>query len=396
MYRITMAKYRATVAQATAQRACVLGLLAATIALLSACGAAPGQRMMQPPTLPVSNTSDGKASDETVQIPITDITIASVKQMHQMNPQSDSGAAAVLFGDPGPYRIGPGDVLQITVWDHPELAAALGQQGNGPNRPSDAPAGFLVDHEGNLQFPYVGNLHVAGDSAETVQRKISADLSKVMVKPQVTVRVASFRAAQIYIDGEVRSPGAQSINDIPMTLTEAINRAGGFGPNADQSHLVIVRDDKTYPINVAQMLKNGQNPSRIILRSGDLLRVEARDEYGVYVMGEVGKPASVAPMKDGRLTLGEAISQAGSFNPGTSDPKELYVIRGEPNGQPQIYHLDARSPVAMLLANQFDLEPKDVVYVDASGLVRFSRVLDLLLPLVNAGVTGAVVGEGVK
>ncbi|WP_409937403.1 polysaccharide biosynthesis/export family protein [Paraburkholderia sp. BCC1885] len=392
MYGITAGKYRSSVTHTTAHRARVLGMMM-TITMLSACTFAPGQRMIQPPTLPVSNTDDGKASGETVQIPITDITIASVKRLRQTVTPSGASGATALFGDPGPYRVGPGDVLQITVWDHPELAAALGQQPNTPNRPADAASGFIVDHEGNLQFPYIGTIHVAGDSAETVQRRVTADLSKVMVKPQVTVRVASFRAAQIYIDGEVRTPGAQSINDIPMTLTEAINRAGGYSPNADQSHVTIVRDDKTYEINVAQMLKNGENPSRIVLKNGDLLRIEGREEYGVYVMGEVGKPATVTPMKDGTLTLGEAISQAGSVNPATSDPKELYVIRGEPNGQPQIYHLDARSPVAMLLANQFDLQPKDVVYVDASGLVRFSRVLDLLLPLVNAGVTGAVVAK---
>jgi polysaccharide export outer membrane protein len=45
----------------------------------------------------------------------------------------------------------------------------------------------------------------------------------------------------------------------------------------------------------------------------------------------------------------------------------------------------------MLLANQFELEPKDVVYLDSGGLVRFSRVLNLLLPLINAGLTGAIV-----
>ena len=232
---------------------------------------------------------------------------------------------------------------------------------------------------------------MAGDSTEAVQRRITADLGKVMVKPQVTVRVASFRASQIYIDGEVRAPGSQSINDIPMTLTEAINRAGGFAPTADQGRVVIVRGDKTYFVDVAQMLHNNQNPSRIVLQNGDLLRIEAREDYGVYVMGEVNKPATVLPMRNGKLSLAEAISQAGSVNPASADAKQLYVIRGGPGQKPQVWHLDATSPVSMLLANQFELEPKDVVYLDAGDLVRFSRVLNLLLPLVNAGLTAAIV-----
>lgn len=388
MYRIKMAMCRAALVHTAVQHAREIGIMT-VFAVLTACSAVPGQRMVQPPTLPVSNTDDGKATGAE-QIPITDITLATIQQEQQTMVSGDAADLAPLFGTPGPYKIGPGDVLQITVWDHPELAAAQGQP-VAPTRPSDAALGFLVDHEGNLQFPYVGTMHVAGDSAEEVQRKIAASLGKVMVKPQVTVRVASFRAAQVYIDGEVRAPGSQSINDIPMTLTEAINRAGGFAPSADQSHVVIVRGDKTYYVNVSQMLHNNQNPSKIVLQNGDLLRIEAREDYGVYVMGEVNKPATVLPMKNGRLSLGEAISQAGSLNSGTADAKELYVIRGGPGIKPQVWHLDATSPVSMLLANQFELEPKDVVYVDAGGLVRFNRVLNLLLPLVNAGLTAAIV-----
>ncbi|RFU48256.1 sugar ABC transporter substrate-binding protein [Paraburkholderia sp. DHOC27] len=345
--------------------------------------------MITPPTLPVSNTDDGKATGAE-QVPITDITLATVQQAQQAYMNGDGNDLTPLFSKAGPYKLGPGDVLQITVWDHPELAAALGNPTES-TRPADAALGFVVDHEGKVQFPYCGDLPVQGKTAEQVQRMISADLSKVMVKPQVTVRVASYRSAQIYIDGEVRTPGSQTINDIPMTLTEAINRAGGFSPTADQGHVVIVRDDKTYYVNVAQMLHNNQNPSKIVLQNGDILRVEAREDYGVYLMGEVNKPGTVLPMRNGRLSLGEAVSQAGSINNGTADAKELYVIRGGPGIKPQVYHLDATSPVSMLLANQFELEPKDIVYLDAGGLVRFSRVLNLLLPLVNAGLTAAVV-----
>lgn len=388
MCQINRAINEGGVAHTVVERARTLGVVM-SFALLAACSWVPGQRMVQPPALPVSNTDDGKATGAE-QVPITDITLATVQQANQNMAQGDGNDLTPLFATPGPYKLGPGDVLQITVWDHPELAAALGNPTES-TRPADAALGFVVDHDGNLQFPYCGNLHVAGDTAEQVQRKIVAGLNKVMVKPQVTVRVASYRAAQIYIDGEVGRPGAQTINDIPMTLTEAINRAGGFSPTADQGHVVIVRNDKTYYVNVAQMLRNNQNPTKIVLQNGDLLRIEPREDYGVYLMGEVNKPGTILPMRNGRLSLGEAVSQAGSFNNGTADASQLYVIRGGPGLKPQVYHLDATSPVSMLLANQFELEPKDIVYLDAGGLVRFSRVLNLLLPLVNAGLTAAVV-----
>ncbi len=248
-----------------------------------------------------------------------------------------------------------------------------------------------MDADGNVQFPYVNRpLHVVGKTEGQVQRELYQELSKVFVKPQVTVRVASFRASQVYIDGEVRTPGSQIFNDIPMTLTEAIGRAGGFAPTADQSRVTLIRDGVTYHINMNSMTAKGHTPSDIMLKPGDVLRIDSREDNGVYVMGEVTKPTTVIPMRNGKLTLADAISQAGSFNAETSDLKQLYVIRNGQTDQPEVYHLDARSPVSMLLANGFELQPKDVVYVDNNGLVRFSRVLNLLLPAINAGLTGAV------
>jgi polysaccharide biosynthesis/export protein len=370
-----------------------LGALAAAATLctlFAGCGVAPGMRMQTPATLVETSNDAGDPATE-VNIPITPIDLSLVRKMRAQQPADGPDPLASLFGTSGAYKLGVGDVLQITVWDHPELVAALGQP-NPNTRTSDAAPGFVVDAEGNLSFPYVNNpIHAAGKTAEQVQRELYTQLSKVFVKPQLTVRVASFRSSQVYIDGEVRAPGSQTFNDIPMTLTEAIGRAGGFATTADQSRVTLLRDGTTYRINMASMTSKGHSPSNIMLKPGDVLRVDARDENGIYVMGEVNKPATVIPMKNGKLTLSDAISQAGSLNNETSNPKETYVIRNGQSDKPEIYKLDARSPTSMLLANNFELQPKDVVYIDNSGLVRFSRVLNLLLPAINAGLTAAIV-----
>ncbi|SAK69762.1 polysaccharide export protein [Caballeronia ptereochthonis] len=366
-----------------------LAAAASFCAIFAGCGLAPGMHFESPPQL--VETSNDQGEPATAQnIPITNIDLSLIRKMKAQQPSASNDPNASLYGKPAPYKLGVGDVLQITVWDHPELVAALGQPPQ-QTRTSDAAPGFVVDADGNLQFPYVNrSLHVAGKTEAQVQRELYTELSKVFVKPQVTVRVASFRASQVYIDGDVRTPGAQQINDIPMTLTEAIGRAGGFAPTADQSRVTLIRDGVTYHINMAGMTAKGRSPSDVMLRPGDALRIDSRDENGVYVMGEVTKPATVIPMRNGKLTLSDAISQAGSFNAETSDPKQLYVIRNGKTDSPEVYHLDARSPVSMLLANGFELQPNDVVYVDNNGLVRFSRVLNLLLPAINAGLTAAV------
>jgi len=366
-------------------------LAMALAAMLSACALAPGQHMTTPPTLPATTADNGDVTSD-MQIPVKQIDLALIREI-RVDQKNDTKVQSQLnlFAKPAGYKLGSGDVLQITVWDHPELAAAVGQPAQN-TKTSDAAPGFVVNSEGNIQFPYIDKpIRAAGKRAEEVQREIYTELSKVFVKPQVTVRVASFRAAQVYVDGDVRAPGAQTINDIPMTLTEAVSRAGGFAPTADQSRVSITRNGTTYPVNVAQMMKMGKSPTDIMLQPGDMLHVDARDDNSVYVMGEVMKPQAVSPLRDGTLTLGEALTQAGQINQETSDAKQLFVLRQATGDAPVIYHLDARSPVSMLLANQFDLQSKDVVYVDNSGLVRANRVLNLLLPAINAGLTAAIV-----
>jgi polysaccharide biosynthesis/export protein len=358
-------------------------------AVLSACAVAPGMRMVRQPELPVSDGTESPRSTQ-VQIPITDINIDLIKKMRDAQTQASDDEVRKLFGQPGPYTLGVGDVLQITVWDHPELAAALGAQSQSNARPYDPAQGYVVDGNGNVQVPYAGDIHVAGLRVEQVQQTVYTALSKVFIKPQVTVRVASFRAKLVYVDGEVHTPGGIPINDVPMTLYEAITRAGGFSSTADQSRMVLVRDGVSYRLNLSRMLARDQNPAKILLKNGDLLRVVSRDDNGVYVMGEVTKPLTAIPMKSGQLTLSDALSQAGSLNSTTADAAQLYVIRDATGNAPQVFHLDAHSPVSMVLANQFELQPKDVVYVDGNSLVRISRVLSLLLPAINAGLTGAI------
>jgi polysaccharide biosynthesis/export protein len=376
---------------------------AALCLALGACAAAPGMRMFTatPATKAVdgSDSARSQATATTVavgtsEIPITELDIQLVKQLQEQRAQSSKEHANLLSNVPLAYTIGAGDVLQIVVWDHPELAAALGGTNQTTNtRPGDPSAGFVVDQAGDLTFPYAGTLHVAGLRVEEVQRRLSAALGKTFVKPQVTVRMASYRAHEVYVDGEVHTPGGIAMNDVPMSLSEAIARAGGFSDSADQSAIELVRGGVKHRIDLTQMASSGMNPSRLYLKPEDRLRVVSRDENDVYVMGEVNKPISAIPNRTGRITLADAIAQAGSVNSSTADAAQMFVIRGALNGAPQVYHLDGRSPVAMLVAKEFDLQPKDVVYVDGNGLVRFSRVLSLLLPAINAGITAGLVAK---
>lgn len=385
-------------------------LMAAVILLTGGCAVAPGMRMETSrvqdksggsnTSSVVGEASEGAASEKadatagTPDIAIREVDAELISQLAQSRKQQQIELSQLLSGAPLAYTVGPGDVLQIVVWDHPEFAAALGSaQTQSSSRPGDPLAGFVVDQNGGLTFPYAGTLQVAGLRTEEIQQRLSSVLGKYLVKPQVTVRMASYRAHQVYVDGEVRSPGTLAVNDVPMSLYEAVGRAGGFSEAADQSDLVLVRGERSYRVNLTQMLAQGLSPSRLYLKPGDLLRVVSRDENDAYVMGEVNKPVSAIPRRTGHMTLADALAQAGSVNASTADAAQMFVIRGSLTGTPQVFHLDGHSPVAMLLAKDFELQPKDVVYVDGSGLVRFNRVLSLLMPLISTGLTAGVIAK---
>nr|WP_087047069.1 polysaccharide biosynthesis/export family protein [Caballeronia ptereochthonis] len=343
-----------------------------------------------------ANQADGpyvEATAATPAIPITELDLGLVKRLAAERRNRQDDEAQRLFGAPDTYTVGAGDVLQIVVWDHPEFAAALGAaQNQASAKPSDPASGFVVDQNGNLQFPYAGKLAVAGLRTDQIQQRLTAALSTYLVRPQVTVRMASYRSRQVYVDGEVHNAGALSLTDVPLSFYDAIARAGGFSDSADQSDVVLVRAGASHRIDVPQLLAQGLSPSRLYLKAGDLLRVTSRDENDVYVMGEVNKPGSALPRRDGRLSLADALAQAGSINSNTADTAQMFVIRSR-DGAPRVFHLDSRSPVSMLVAKEFELQPKDIVYVDGSGLVRFNRVISLLMPLINAGLTAGVIAK---
>jgi polysaccharide biosynthesis/export protein len=379
-----------------------LGALMAAVTLLtSACAVAPGMRMetaakpqLSDGVMASSSGSVTEATASTPEIAIQELNASLVARLAQNSGAQQAELSRLLSGPPQTYAVGPGDVLQIVVWDHPELAAAQGSaQAQTSQRPADPLAGFIVEQNGNLTFPFAGTIHVAGLHTDEIQQRLSVALTRYFVKPQVTVRMASFRAHQVFVDGEVHSAGALQVNDVPMSIYDAIARAGGFNDAADQSNLVLVRGKQSYRLNLTQLLAQGVSPGQLYLKPGDLLRVASRDENDVYVMGEVNKPVSAIPRRTGRITLADALLQAGSVNSSTADAAQMFVVRGSLSGTPEVFHLDGRSPVAMLLAKDFDLQPKDVVYVDGSGLVRFNRVLTLLMPLINTGLTAGVIAK---
>lgn len=361
--------------------------------LMAACATgAPGM-----PSAQYGSSSSGASNpsaDGTVSPVLRPITPQLVKFEKEQREKQTTQDISQLVGPAKPYGIEAGDILSIVVWDHPELAGgAVGVAGQTiagvePTTAATPSAGFVVDHEGMVQFPYAGNLKVAGLTEEQARSQLTTKLAHYIRNPKVTLRVQSYRSKRIYVDGEVKAPGLQAINDIPMTLIEGINRAGGLLPTADQSRIALSRGGATYRINLPEMVQKGVNPASIMLTNGDVVRVMSRDESKVFVSGEVNTPKALT-MHNGRLTLNEALGESGGINPLSGDSGQVYVVRKSAT-EPVVYRLDAQAPGALAMAEGFELHPKDVIYVAATPLANWHRTISQILPSALSSAVSSV------
>lgn len=370
---------------------------------LTACTVIPGMHM-SPLTdqssveMPVQESNDAILK----KLDIQSITAQLIVEMEKDNNNRSAGnynAANLYFdyrigsrtvkGTPEPeeyksYLVGPRDILNITVWGHPELAANSGSQ-----NATEGSSGNVVGEDGNFYFPFAGVMRAAGRTVEDIRNELSGKLSKYIENLQLDVRVSAYRSQRVYVVGEVNQPGIQTVKDIPLSVLEAINSAGGVRQEtADLRNITLTRQDKTFSINLLALYENGDISQNVILKHGDILNVPDNFLNKVFVLGETtasgtgaGRSHSIL-MNKGRITLAEALSDGGSINQSTGDASRIFVFRGGLN-KPAIYHLDAKSPDALLLADRFSLQPHDVVYVDRTEGIRWNQIIDQIQPTIT-------------
>lgn len=353
-------------------------------AILSGCFAAPQMRMDVPTD---STTYNG------ITFKLHSIDNGEMGEPVPVAQNPLEGKLEDLMVDTLPsleYRIGPLDQVQVVVWEHPELTSPMGQY---------QPAGQKVTTEGTLFYPYAGELKVEGLTAQELRKEITKRLSdKILNDPQVDVRVTGYHSRKAFVTGAVNRPGYVHFDENPMTIPDVIAEVGGFNEKADPSFVQLRRGDKVYNIDYVRAFKENIPIERILVKPDDQLFVPLKSEMErdrkVYVMGEVNRTSIVR--MDNYLSLAEALTAAGGVNVMYAAPSDIYVIRNTTPNKIDVYQLNAKNAMALAMADRFELNPRDIVYVDASGLGTWNRLLSLIMPTMQAIYTSTNVVQNIQ
>ncbi|MCG7489683.1 polysaccharide export protein [Vibrio sp. Of14-4] len=355
---------------------CLIALLPV---MLAGC-AVPGSHLSTSDKnlVPVSadNQSDN-ISDMVNLYPISAQTVSSYQTKERLTPQSNPDLDLKIANYQ--YKVGIGDILNITIWDHPELTIPAGSYR------SASEAGNWVHADGTIFYPYIGVVQVAGKTVGEIRVDLAERLAKYIESPQVDVNVAAFRSKKTYVTGEVSKPGQQAITNIPLTLLDAINRSGGLSENADWRNVTLTRNGVEEHVSLYGLMQKGDLTQNKLLQPGDIIHVPRNDGQKVFVMGEVNEPKLLRIDRAG-MTLTEALSSSGGINELSADATGVFVIRTSDNKSERmadVYQLNVKDASALVVGTEFDLQPYDIVYVTAAPISRWNRVLRQFLPTIT-------------
>ncbi|MAY56242.1 MAG: polysaccharide export protein Wza [Gammaproteobacteria bacterium] len=287
------------------------------------------------------------------------------------------------------YHVASGDVLQITVYDHPELTNPSGSNNNNVEF-----SGIMVENDGSIYYPYIGKVQVGGRTVDEIREAISTPLAEFITSPQVAVRVLRFNSKRAYVTGQVNEPGPQPITNVPMTVLDAIARAGGLAENANWHDVLLSRNGEEIRLSVYEMLNNGRLGQNMLLQHGDVLHVPVVGQRLIFVLGELNR-VNTLPVGNMSMSLTEALTRSGGLNQVTSNAEGIFVIRPNEAEDPKlatVFQLDVKNAVSFAVGAQFMLEPSDIVYVTTAPVTRWNRVISQIIPSLNALITADRVG----
>jgi polysaccharide export outer membrane protein len=249
------------------------------------------------------------------------------------------------------YRIGPKDLLEISVFGVPDLSRTV-----------------RVSEDGNITYAPLGEVSVEGLTKSELEKKLGRLLNeKMMQNPQVTVFIKEYLSKRVSVLGAVATPGLYELLG-RQTLLWVISQAGGLTRDAGDQIIVIRQQadgsSTSLKISVEDLFVKGDASLNIPLEPNDVINIPVDKVVVIYVFGQVKNPGALQVKKSNIPTLLQAIAQAGGFTDRASK-SSVKIKRKESSGKEKEISVNVRD----ILKNKrkdIQLQENDTVYVPES------------------------------
>jgi len=356
--------------------------------VLSACSSLPAAGPDTSEIYAASKPQDDRGLERFLIVPVVDTTIAVLKR-RPIDSMYD------CFGDrrgAPDVRIGTGDTVAVTIWEAAAgglFSPQLGVVSTGA--PSTNIPQQQVGRDGTINVPFAGRIRVVGMTPAEVERAITNKLAGRAIEPQVLVTLPTSVSNNVTVTGEGTAGARVPISERGDRLLDVIATVGGLKNNTYDSWIRLTRRGKTLSVPFANLLSNPRE--NIYVQPQDIVTV-VRQPKTFTAFGATGQNASIE-FQTTKLTLEGAVAKSGGLLDMRADPEGVYLFRNEPIGfahqltrgplpaligdtVPVIYKLDMRDPRAYLLARDFEVQDKDILYVANSASTAVSKFAGLI------------------
>jgi polysaccharide export outer membrane protein len=272
----------------------------------------------------------------------------------------------------GAYRLGPDDIIAVSVYSHPELSSPQPGMLQGLG-------GLMITSDGTVALPLIGNVRLGGLTIDRAQRNISAAYATYINNPNVTVQLVAAQSLRYYLLGAFSTPGVKYPGH-NLTLLDALSLGGSVDlPNADLYQAYVVENSRKIPVDFHALLLDGDLTQNVTLASGDTIVIPPASTENAFVFGAVGKPGAV-PFEAGSLSLLQALSVAGLDLPNYTSARleQVHIIRA--HGKSADFIIVDAAKILQGQAFPFSLQPGDIVFVPPTRVASWNQVLDMLIP----------------
>ena len=318
-------------------------------------------------------------TDQGAELNVVQLTQENIPAIVQANNPNYQNIASLFKSQQSIYRLSSGDVLSIQLWAYPEITPPTQDTANIKG------VGYPIDPNGNIYLPLVGQIRVAGKTLSDINQLLRGQFAKYLKHPDVVVRVLSYEGHRYFVNGQVTRSGQFTLNDQPISIYTALGQAGGINTETgDNTNIQLIRNGQTYKLNAIALEKQGLSLHHLLIQPNDTIFVNTKQDQKLYVLGESNKTESVT-LRDEGMTLSDVLGTIGGINPYTASAARVYVMRTNlTDRQSTVYQLNLSSFGNFALANQFAVQKNDIVYVDATGLTRWQRVVSQIVPFSSA------------